>query len=186
MTRMRVFGEDKPFLDWVRNRKDIPSSSAICGVGVADVDAFFHRYLMAVDEIGTREVQALMHVEVKTRNGRPTGSQVDTFWKLHAFRGAQIIGGRYVRNFGSSFLVLSGETPDDSDSIQWGRFVGSTREIRYIPIDIKQLIALLRFDIHPDNLQTRPFRRHHKRHEIVTKVREPLGFESVATVTRYV
>lgn len=46
-----------------------------------------HRYLSEVDGAGTRDVQAIMQIEVKTSMSTPTPSQLDTLMKLNMFRG---------------------------------------------------------------------------------------------------
>lgn len=182
MTRERIYGSDTPFCEWMRNCKDLPSYSQTCGFVALDNDLTIHRYLTEVDGQGTREIQALMHVEIKTRNGEPHPSQHDTLFKIHksccGFKG---INNQMVVHYGVSILSLSGLTPDDSDSIRWGRFKGVL--LSYKTISRKQLIQLLRFEIHPDNLSRRPFRRHHKTSRVCAIVKTPLGFETEHVLT---
>lgn len=181
MTRIRYYGSDTPFCAWMRNCKELPSKSDTCGFVATDNDLTIHRYLVDVDGIGSREVRPLMQVEIKTRNGEPTYSQEETYRLLNEFRGSRLIGNVYVRYFGISVLSMSGTTPDNSEFMRWGRF-SKKGQIIYREISRKQLINLFRFDIHPDNLRRRPFRRHHKTSEIITRIQTELGFEIDAIV----
>lgn len=170
MTRMRVFGSDKPFCDWVRHCRFLPSSSFEFGVCIDDVDLIVHVYKTPVDAVGTREVQSLMFLEVKTRGGELLMHQQDTLKKLNWFRGIK----NGVRHFGVSVLKMSGTTPIKSQNIWWGRFKNDS--LAYRKIDVATLIELLKFNMHPDNLGRRPFRRHHKTQTIVEQETTPLGF----------
>ncbi len=182
MTRNRMYGSDVPFCEWMRSCEDLPSFSAQCGFVATDIDLLIHRYLMAVDGEGSRDIQAILHIEVKTRGSEVNASQRDTLWKQNCFNGAQIINGDYIRHFGVSVLKLSDTTPLDSE-MQWGRFKPDGI-LFYRTITYKMLIGLFRFELHPDNFQPRPFRRHHKTRTIRTTVTEPLGFDTEAIVTQ--
>ena len=153
MTRDRVYGSDVPFLGWVRACEELPSvGSATCGIGVTDTDALIHRYLTTVSDGPTREVQSIMHIEVKTRSGSVRRSQADTLFKVHVCScGSGPILDTYVCHWGVSFLFLSGTTPDDSGTMHWGRF-GATPQIHRRPITRLELIQLMRFELHPDDL----------------------------------
>jgi hypothetical protein len=182
MTRARIYGSDTPFCDWLRKCKELPSYSFDCGVVAADNDVTIHRYLSCVDSVGTREVQAIMQVEVKTRSGLPTESQLDTLSKLNLFRGSRVDKGTHIRFFGVFLLVLSGTSPDDSKDIWWcgipeGKVIKSASALRWRSITKPQLISILKFDLHPVNLESNPFRRHHKTSEVVQIEQTPLGFE---------
>lgn len=182
MVRQRFHGSDVDFCAWLRAQKDeLPSFSSYCGFVASDVDVFVHRYLTEVDGKGaTREIQGLMLLEVKTRGGDLSASQRDTLAKHNAFHDnrksfAKWLKCQMVRHFGVSLLFLSGTDPDNSSWMQWGRF----REDKVVRKNINrdQLFRLLRFELHPDNLQPRPFRFHHKTQEIVCVGKAPLGFE---------
>lgn len=180
MTRERLFGSDTPFCDWMRKCRELPSWSTDCGFVASDGDATIHRYLTSVDGKGTRDVQGMMDLEVKTRGGSVPQSQKDTLFKKHKVstykRGVRWIKGQYIRHFGVSFVLLSHLTPDDSKVILWGRF-NDDGEITTQQIFRDTLIRLMRFEIHPDNLKDCPFRRHHKTREIVVTETAPLGFQ---------
>ena len=183
MTRSRLYGSDVPFCEWMRNCDNLPAFSMKCGFVVTDIDVLIHRYLMEIDGIGSRDIQAILHIEVKTRGGEPNASQRDTLWKQLCFNGVRIINGDYVRHFGVSVLKLSHTTPVDSEYMEWGRF-NRDGILHYRVITITTLIRLFRFELHPDNFQPRPFRRHHKNHIITTMIAEPLRFESEAIVAQ--
>jgi len=172
MTRARVYGSDTDFMDWVRRQPNMDSRRD--GFVVSDCDCFIHRYMRPVDGIGTREIQALMFLEVKTRNGDLTTSQQDTLSKVDIFKGH--CKKRGIRHFGVSVLRMSDTSPDDSSLIQWGRFRDDGGNLQYREITREQLIGLMLFDLHPDNLTSQPFRRHHKTREIMAVKTAPLGF----------
>lgn len=188
--RQRMFGSDTPFCAWLRRQqKELPSYSETCGFVASDNDVHIHRYMTEVDGRGTREIQALMFLEIKTRGGKVHDSQRDTLVKLHACLGKCKIefDGQAIRHFGVSFIFLSGTDPDDSETIHWGRFDPrdeSSRVIRGKKITKEKLLKLLRFELHPDNLEPRPFRRHHKTTQIVELVKTPLGFVCEEIVTK--
>lgn len=175
MTRERMFGCDVDFCSWLRKNKNLPSYSYDCGIGASDTDLIVHRYLSSVDSAGTREIQAMMLLEVKTRGGKPSPSQCDTLMKFDLFRGQRKDRKQVtVRNFGVSVLSMSGLTPDDSDFMRWGRFSGG--ELIWKACDTETLIGLLKFEIHPDSYDPKPFRRHHLTREIIEPELTPLGF----------
>jgi hypothetical protein len=179
MTRERLYGSDTPFCDWMRQCRELPSYSRDCGFVATDGDVTIHRYLSSVDSVGTREVQGMMDMEVKTRGGNLSQSQRDTLFKKHkcaTYKRGFYIKGQYVRHFGVSLVLMSGLTPDDSEQILWGRFT-EDGEIRVREVHRKTLIRLMRFELHPDNLTERPFRRHHLTQEIVVTETSPLGFK---------
>jgi hypothetical protein len=175
--RQRSFGSDIEFCAWLRGNPNLPSRSNNIGFVATDVDLFIHNYLTAVDGQGSREIQTLMAVEVKTRGGQPRPSQLDTLAKQHlcSFRNRSVkYGSEFIRNFGVSVLSLSGTTPSDSERIRWGRF--GERVLRWRDVSVTTLEDLLLCRVHPDTLDRNPFRRHHKTSSIVTPVRTELGF----------
>jgi hypothetical protein len=179
MTRDRIFGEhETPFGRWLRSKGHegvLPSSSLVA----SDCDFIIHRYKMEVDGIGQRAVQALMFLEVKTRNADPSDSQRDTMWLNHLLCSdkRKKVNGRSVWHFGVSFLSLPGETPDDAPGARWGRFQKGG-VIHWTHISSRQIEQLLHFDIDPDSFCARPFRRHHVTREVQVVERFPLGFQS--------
>jgi hypothetical protein len=192
LTRSRMFGSDVPFCAWLREQKDLPSYSSAIGFVATDVDLIVHRYLTEVDSEGTRQIQALMHLEVKTRSGVPHDSQLDTLCKLNLFHGKRDLPHVHLRYWGVSVLSMDGTTPDNSRTMYWARFPESRNgqtprrwdNLNVQSISHAQLIGLLRFDLHPDNLTRRPFRRHHKTMEVVVEEMMPLGFTVEKTVIK--
>lgn len=176
-TRDRIYGEDKPFCDWMRRHKLLPSKGDDeCGFAATDVDVHIHRFITSVDSLGTRQIQSMMTLEVKTRNGKVHFSQLDTLAKQHmCSQGQQFFLGQLVWHWGVSIVRLSGETPEDSSLIRWGRFV-TPKQVQETDITADQLIDLMRFELHPDTLLPRPFRRHHKTHKFYVQEKAPLGF----------
>lgn len=193
MTRSRMFGSDAPFCEWMRSCKELPSYSSDLGFVATDIDIFVHRYLMSVDSEGTRDIQAMMLVEVKTRGGCPSESQLDTLSKVHAFsrksNGSikpKSVNEQEIHWFGAYVLRLSGTSPKDSKWMMWCRLINHEqgRALTQTRIDIQQLIKLLSFQIHPDTLIRLPFRRHHKTSDIVLVETTPLGFDVEKHVVR--
>lgn len=124
--RMRIHGEDKPFADWVRNHEDLESHPPV-GFTQTDIDVLVHRYWTEVDGMGSRDIQCLMHIETKTRNGFPSRSQADTLAKLdlHACKTrheAKAFNGLVVHWWGCFFLRMTGTAPDNSKEMFWGGF----------------------------------------------------------------
>lgn len=175
--RQRYYGSDIPFCAWMRAQKDeLPSYSRTYGYVASDVDLHLHVYNTPVDGIGTREIQGLMYLEVKSRGGSVPSSQLDTLSKINATisRKPRQFCRETLRHFGVSILFMSGTTPDDSEELKWGRF--DEKRLNVQPITKTQLFQLMRFDIHPDSLLPQPFRRHHKTQQILQMVHAPLGF----------
>lgn len=188
MTRERIYGSDTEFCEWMRNCKDLPSVGRDFGLSASDNDVTLHRYMTSVDQQGTREVQALMQIEVKTRRGKPTTAQMDTLSKLNMFCGQKDTDQGVVRFFGVFLLVMSGVDPDTSEYMWWGVIPKGLIEqdaakIEWHQIDKQKLIELMRFDRHPRNLKTLAFRRHHASRTIYEQQQTPLGFEVWKPVT---
>ena len=159
MNRQRIFGQDKDFCDWLREQDGILDSQS--GLAVTDVDVISHAFKTFDKNIPgqrTRTRQAIQIIEVKTRGGNLTHSQLDTYWKYHfiTFTGEpKEMCGCNMYHFGVSILKLSGTTPSNSDLIEWGRFtsVNSRHDIQWTQIDIDKLTKLIAAVIHPDTLE---------------------------------
>lgn len=189
VTRERFHGSDTEFCAWLRACKELPSFSSDFGVVASDNDVTIHRYMHAVDGVGTRDVQSIMQLEIKTRRGKPHESQMDTLSKLNLFAGEREVSGNHIRFFGLFLLVLSDTTPDNSGGMWWGVIpkgicVSDATMLKWTRIDRDVLIKLLRFDLHPVNFSTQPFRRHHKTREIIVIERTALGFDIERPITK--
>lgn len=178
MTRDRIFGSDVPFMAWCRSCGALPSWSSECGWVQTDVDTFVHRYLTCVDRQGTRDVQPMMEIEVKTRSGNLTQSQLDTYRKKHATTIPHLKwNGQTLVNYGVSFVRMDGTTPTDSQWLKWGRFTRSSAfDVAWHDINVDQLVQLLRFDLNPNTLAANSFRRHHATRKVLISEATPLGF----------
>ena len=185
MTRARFFGSDTPFCGWIRACPELPSVGNNLGFSVTDNDVILHRYMTSIDKIGTREVQCLMQLEVKTRSGKPRESQMDTLTKLNLFHGTKIHIDRgityTIRYFGYFILVMSDTTPDDSEKMWWGSIPfgivsNNANKLKWVRINKTLLIQLLRFDINPRTFEKIILRRHHKTSHFYEQVKAPLGF----------
>jgi hypothetical protein len=184
MTRARIFGEGSEFGEWLRRQESIPSSKVVA----SDCDFMIHRHTTDVGERGTREVQSLMILEVKTRNGEPQWSQLDTMWANHLCANTReprrTIRHQNKKLFheGVSFVSLSGTTPENSNLIRWGRF-GSAAKINWTPVSSCQLLQLLRFELDLDTLKPRPYRSHHASRSVIEIQETALGFSIPVVVT---
>jgi hypothetical protein len=184
MTRTRVYGEDSAFGDWIRKQPGMDSQKLVLN----DCDWMFQRYKTAVDNISTREIQSLMLVEVKTRGGMPRQSQLETLSLFHegalrASRSAWSRNGRVIRHHGVSIISFTGTCPTDSEVIWWGRFKqDDLMDVDYRPVTEAQMVGLLMFDLHSDNLTPQPYRRHHKTGAIEQLVTFPLGISTYVKV----
>jgi len=165
MTRQRHFGNDTPFCAWMRAHPRLPSSGPVFGFTATDSDVVVHRYKAEVDGVGTRDMQAIMQIEVKTSMSQPKPSQLDTLMRLNMFRGDLAALGCRLRHYGVAVLVLEQTTPDDSEHMLWARYPAGTCEEAFLggvrirwrdmvvrPINREQLVDLLRFELHPDTL----------------------------------
>lgn len=187
MTRDRIYGEDTPFSAWMRNQGRIEGTMPSSAFVSSDCDYIIHRYKTVIDSYGTREIQAQMLLEVKTNAARPRFAQLDSMWLTHLCANTSeprrkiVDSNRIVIHHGVSFLSMSGTTPADSKAMEWGRFRRSAN-IEWRQINEETLIDLMMFDIHPDNFERNPYRRHHKKNSIEQLVTFPLGFEAPVTL----
>jgi hypothetical protein len=184
MTRARIFGEGTEFGEWLRRQESIPSNKVVA----SDCDFVIHRHTTDVGAHGTREVQSMMLLEVKTRNGEPRWSQLDTMWLTHICANTRkprrtiLHLNKKVFHEGVAFLSLSGTTPENSELLRWGRF-GNAAKINWTPITPDKLLRLLRFELDLDNFTPRPYRLHHATNSVVEIEQFPLGFSSPVVVT---
>lgn len=176
MTTVRRDGADSPFSAWVREHPELESRGN--KISVTDSDLWCHRYSLrderkrsAATDIRDA-VDSIMLVEVKTFRREVPFAQRDTLTVVDALlrmacsrkdgrrKHVSIEDGRLgnrrnrvVRCFGVHLLELSGDRPDNSDSIVWDNRAFLTEEF---------LVELLRFDRDPDNPRvTLDTRRHH-------------------------
>lgn len=178
MARDRIYGEDVAFMSWCRSHPELPSFSKDCGWVQTDVDTVVHRYMTAIDGQGTRDLQCMMEIEVKTRSGMPSPSQEDTLRKKHLCTKTEIfVNGQTVKNFGVTVVSMDGTTPEDSHCIEWCRFDETPpHALKRTSVSVQQFVDLIRFDRHPDTLETKPFRRHHATRSFVELTKVPLGW----------
>jgi hypothetical protein len=182
MTINRRYGEDTSFGRWMRDRKDLESHPLAAAFTANDVDWIFHRYKTHVDAIGTKEVQCLMFVEVKTHMAVPRAAQRETLFfinqrlnydgELKKLDGTQIV----ARFFGVHVLCLENDYPEDSAKMCWSSFDKSGNFKWYTIKSVEALVSLLKFDVHPDTFCLNPLRRHHRTKEILVSEKQPLGF----------
>lgn len=190
MTRVRVFGEDVPFCAWIRRQPDLDSRTL--GLTVNDIDLTLHRYKSHVDGLGTRDVQFLMNVEVKTRGALPDFSQRETLWFTHQrlrTNGIQKMkpvygssGHKLVWHFGVFVLSLSGQDPDDSKHIEWLAF-NEDGKLKGVLVTTDELRAILGMTVDPQTQRKIDLRRHHKTTVLTRMEPTALGFEVATIVT---
>lgn len=174
-TKSRVYGEDTPTTGWMRRQTEISSREIV----ITDKDLKIHRYLNCIDGQGTRDIQCLMELEIKTRGAVPNQSQSDTYWLWNSTinRPGKVVKvkTKLVVNYGVSFWRLENLTPEDSEWMEWGRF-NEHGVINWRRISLHEWFRLVRFEINPDTLLPQQFRRHHKTNRVLIHEQTPLGF----------
>ena len=151
------------FERWFRENPLLDSRST--GLVRFDLDMLLHKYKSLEDGKGSRWVQMMMFVEVKTFSATPSMAQRDTLSMLnqvmrnrrqnihsHPRRqaGGQVsrVYSRLLRQdvciklFGGHLLQFDQTTPDNSSKIYW-----DTKEISHL-----QLVQLLTFENDPDRI----------------------------------
>lgn len=183
------------WLDSFKERAEI-DGVPIGGFTAYDVDVLVHLYECVVHDrqarqTGTsRQLKAIMGVEVKTRDALPSFDQKQAMWSwhlsMHDVKPDPKLKREYtIRSFGWSFLSLSGTTPDNSERMRWGRFdeIGNI-QWRDIPRDI--LVDVMAFVRHPESWKLQPFHRHHGSRSLYRTEEQPLGFSvPVIDVEKY-
>jgi len=190
MTRQRRYGDDTPFGKWIREQRDLDSRQHAFTAN--DADWIFHKYKVKVDSVGTRGVQMMMICEVKTRLAVPNPAQLETLWFCHQLlkRQRRLLtlsrGKVSVWSFGCFGLRISGDSPDTSDTILWGRFAANGRMEWSVVESTERLKEILGFTIRPDTFTDidRSLRRHHKTQELLEEIVMPLGFKVEKKVVR--
>ena len=150
------------FERWMRNNNHLDSVSE--SIVRFDLDLLLHRYKSPVDGKGTREIQCMMFIEVKTFSAKISEAQKDTLGLLnqvlrnrkpniHSKPRRQVSG--QIRKaysamikrdvalhlYGGHLLQLSGACPETSDRMIWDN--------QYV-IDQFCLTELLKFKRDPD------------------------------------
>lgn len=157
MTKPRRYGEESPLSKWIRDNPRLDSN--VYGLSVSDVDQVIHRFLNHVDRIGTRDIQHILLIEEKSRNGEPSDSQSETLRFLDELlrkagsirtrnnRGQKVV----VKYHGLHFVIYDGPTPDASVRVYWDRKAVTRTELEEV----------LRFERDATTLAPRSDRRHH-------------------------
>jgi hypothetical protein len=136
---------------------------------------YIHRHKTLVDGVGTRELQLMMQLEVKTCNEHLGNLQKDTLYKQHFCSHREMqFPGQWVRHFGVAVLSMDGTMPDDSTLLLWGRFNHCGRLI-WREVEKAKLIELLRFDVDPDSLRQIGFSRNTANGSILMYELDDLG-----------
>jgi hypothetical protein len=162
------------FSRWSRkmaHQGNLPSSVYV----VSDIDQIIHRYKTEIDRQGTREVQHIGFLEVKSNQAKVSASQKDTLLKLHRrlYGDGKVIeyGDKYLKFWGVSVLRMENTCPE-SGRLTWQHYEGGEQKL----IGISTLLDLLLFVRHWTNFATQPLRRHHKTSEIIIQEKTALGF----------
>lgn len=168
MTTIRRRPEtDTPFGSWIRNHPQLDSIRE--RLSVTDSDWWIHQYRARTAKAGSKMLDNVMLVEVKTHEADVRFAQRDTLFLVNQMlRKSSVVNGRrryvkcvsptvgetrYVRLFGVHVLTFSGNTPVDSDRIVWDSTV----------IDEQILVELLCFKRDPDSpLRQLDTRLHHR------------------------
>ena len=161
MTKIRKYGTDNPFSDWLRKQPELDSQR---GFGVTDIDYAVLKYKIRMSDGAYRfDFKAMLHVEIKTNDAVPYGCQLENLWFQHQVLTKdpcvaatdRFDRDRFVFHFGVGFVRCMFDRPDDGGRIHWGRFDGSADRIRWFELDEQQLIDVLALQTYPDEpLQT--------------------------------
>ena len=188
MTKTRVFGEDTPFGKWLRENPRLESIE--CSLSVTDRDFLFQQYRISVDKVGTRKLNFMLNLEVKSSNGRPSFSQQETLYFNHQLLSRKIRlvdlskTPRSVWHFGQYVLSMPGSSPDEFSWVTWLKFAKDGNLIPH-KIDILTLESILKFDISPDFLlPIGNARRHHATKYLTIDEQMPLGFTTYRIIRR--
>lgn len=151
------------FERWVRQSPELDSRTA--GIVRFDLDVLLHKYLIEVDGKGSRDVQCLMFVEVKTFMAVPSKAQVDTLSMLNQVMRnrkqnihsrprrqanetptkvmSKMLGREVaIKMYGGHLLQMDGTYPDNSSLMMWDNQT----------IDRDVLTDLLAFRLDPDRI----------------------------------
>ena len=164
MTRERTDGIDSPFSDWLRKEKSLDSVKQ--NLSITDADYWIHQYRETTDSCGTRGIESIMMIELKTNSASLPFAQRDTLKLINAgFHNAfydqagrvvtkkvQIDNKtRFVRFYGAFLLQIDTDRPDTSKTIKWHGKV----------ISYQVLLNVLAFKRDPRTLNERDDKRHH-------------------------
>ena len=148
------------FERWMRNHSQLNSRH---GIVRFDLDVLLHRYKVIDDGKGSRDIQCLMFIEVKTYMATPSPCQRDTLSmfnqvlrngkpNVHSVprhhpvnRPVKVYSHMLkrqvtLRMFGGHLLQMDGSSPENSSRMLWDNQ----------DIDVQWLLELLRFERHPD------------------------------------
>lgn len=163
----RDSSEETPFGKWIRNHPGLDSIRE--RLSITDSDYWIHQYRAHRDKVGSRAVDSIMLLEVKTHSRDLPMAQRDTLYltnqllriacqrsngrrKYIRVRSSRVGETRVVRCFGVHQLILSSSDPANSATILW--------DGRVITGDM--LVETLRFDRDPDDPSKQlTYRRHH-------------------------
>lgn len=152
------------FERWVRMNESLDSRSA--GIVRFDLDVLLHKYLTLSDGKGSRELQCMMFIEVKTFMAKPSAAQADTLSilnqvmrnrrpNIHSQPRPQVgnqltvVKSKMLRKdiriklFGGHLLQVDGTCPENSSLMRWDNQ----------PITESVLVELLRFERDPDRIK---------------------------------
>jgi hypothetical protein len=177
---------EQPIKAWIRANRNLDSRRACLCIG--DSDLWVQRYGTRAHQDGIdRSVMYLMLVEIKTHARDLDASQRDLLhivnqllrtnpWKEQRDGGRfveghsqnarmvySVIAGERIRLncYGVHKLRLAGADPESSEWITWDDRL----------VTAEQLVAVLRYDLHPDSLR----RMEHRNHKRAVKIPDLFG-----------
>jgi hypothetical protein len=187
VTKPRIYGEDSPFGKWLRSHRQLDSVEV--KLSATDRDFTIHKYCDNDDVQGSRRVQLLLALEVKTRGGMPDDFQRQTKFFEHQLLNKKTklrcsLHGdkKCVWHFGYYVLSLVGDAPADDSMVTWVSF-DATGGLQGRTISTTDLVRVLRFDLRPDTLTELRLRRHHLNTRTIELIDRPL-FPDERVVTR--
>lgn len=189
MTRVRIYGDDSPFGEWVRRHPELDSIHH--GLTVNDIDWIFHKYRDNVDGFGVRTVSLMMDLETKTNGSTPNDYQKQTLFFRHQLlqRKAKLVdaitGNRIgVWHFGVFVLSMPATYPGEKfDFVTWYHF-SPLGKLLPAELTVTQLVDILGFSVSPYDLEPLSLRRHHKTSQVLRTIRTALGFPTDEFITK--
>jgi len=164
VTAIRRDRTESAFSAWLRSEPRLDSRSA--RLSVQDVDFWIHKYRASRDTRGSRSVDHMMLLEVKTHGRRVDFAQRETLGLARRLLDSKFVFNdnervrttkltmnnevREVKFYGYFALELSEGCPLTSETIRWHGRV----------IDLEVLIEVLDFARHPRTLRPLQDRRH--------------------------
>jgi len=184
--KIRHYDQDTPFGAWLRAKGqsgELPSNSIEVGVTASDVDMVVRCWK---NNASGKQIQCIVWLEVKTRNGDCDYAQDSLFSAMSVFAREVQLDDFNVRFYGIFRLRMSGTSPINSQVMLWERWPWKRHGVSkpYHKADLIKsvisesvLVRILKSELHPCTLlEWKPHKSHHGSNTIYEPVTTELGF----------